>query len=89
MSRIKIVILLLLLCLPVILMADVVVDINSADHSTIAKHVKGVGDKKALEIVRYREKNGLFSSVDELVKVKGIGRKTVEANRKILTATQQ
>ncbi len=88
MSRIKIVILLLLLCFPVVLMADVVVDINSADHLTIAKHIKGVGDKKAAAIVRYREENGLFSSVDELVKVKGIGQMTVEANRKMLTAIQ-
>lgn len=79
----------LLLCMPLSLMAAVMVDINTADSAIIAKHVKGVGDKKAANIIRYREKHGLFSSVEDLVKVKGIGQKTVEINRKILTATQQ
>lgn len=88
MSLMKI-IFLLLLCMPLTLVAAVMVDINTADSAIIAKHVKGIGDKKAAEIVRYREQHGRFSSVEDLVKVKGIGQKTLEINREILTATQQ
>lgn len=57
------------------------VDINKADAATIAKELQGVGLSRAQAIVAYREKNGAFKSVDELRKVKGIGAKTLEANR--------
>ncbi len=57
------------------------VDINKADAATIAKELQGVGMSRAQAIVTYREKNGAFKSVDELRKVKGIGAKTLEANR--------
>jgi competence protein ComEA len=40
-----------------------------------------VGDSKAAAIVAYRTKNGAFKTADELAMVKGIGQKTVEANR--------
>ncbi len=89
MSRMKMFFILLLLWVPLTLAAAVTVDINTADSAIIAEHVKGIGDKKAAAIIRYREQHGLFSSVDDLTKVKGIGQKTVEINRKILTASQQ
>ncbi len=57
------------------------VDINSADAQTLATNIKGVGDKKAAEIIRYREKHGPFSSIDELENIKGIGPKLIEKNR--------
>ena len=49
------------------------VDINKADAVTLAKELKGVGPAKAKAIVEYRTKNGMFKSVDDLVKVEGIG----------------
>ena len=58
-----------------------VVDINSADAGTLAAAIVGIGDKKAASIVRYREANGPFASVDELARVKGIGSATIEKNR--------
>jgi len=57
------------------------VDINSADAVTLDKALKGVGPKTAQAIVDYRAKNGPFKTVDELTKVKGIGKVTVEKNR--------
>ena len=40
---------------------------------------------KAQAIIDYRESNGEFLTVDELTEVKGIGEKTLEKNRDILT----
>lgn len=57
------------------------VDINKADVATLSKELKGVGAAKAKAIVDYRTKNGSFKSVDELLKVKGIGEKLLEQNR--------
>ncbi len=60
-----------------------VVNINSATQKDFAS-LKGVGVKKASDIVSYRTKAKCFKSIDELAKVKGIGKKTVEKNRKNL-----
>lgn len=57
------------------------VNVNIADAETIAAELKGIGLSKARAIVEYREQHGAFETVDDLVKVKGIGSKTVEANR--------
>ena len=51
-------------------------DINKASAEQLTA-LPGVGSKKAGEIVKYRELNGNFKSVDELVNVKGIGVKMV------------
>lgn len=63
------------------------VDINTADAKSIAKVMKGVGIKKAEAIVAYRQKNGKFKSIEELSKVKGIGKKTVAKNRENIGVT--
>ena len=44
----------------------------------------GVGEAKAKAIVAYRETNGPFSSVDELLEVKGIGKAILDRNREKL-----
>ena len=51
-------------------------DINKADAAQLTS-LPGVGIKKAEEIIKYRELNGNFKNVDELVNVKGIGVKMV------------
>jgi competence protein ComEA len=51
-------------------------DINKASAEELTA-LPGVGMKKAVEIVKFRELNGNFKSVDELVNVKGIGVKMV------------
>ena len=61
------------------------VNINKADAVSIASALKGVGNARAQEIVRYREAYGPFSSVDELADVKGIGKSTLDENRARIT----
>lgn len=57
------------------------IDINTADATTLAAGLKGIGQSKANAIVAYRNEHGRFITVDDLVAVDGIGEKTVEANR--------
>lgn len=52
------------------------IDINKANAEQLTA-LPGVGIKKAGEIVKYRELNGNFKSINELVNVKGIGVKMV------------
>ena len=61
------------------------VNINTADAPTLAATLKGVGEARASEIVRYREAYGPFASVEELTEVKGIGQSTLDMNRKLIT----
>lgn len=61
------------------------VDINSADSQVLAERLENVGPVKAERIVEYREENGAFKSVDELVSVRGIGLATLEDNRDAIT----
>ena len=56
------------------------VNINSADATTLAANIKGIGTKKAEAIVAYRDQHGAFSRAEDLAKVRGIGKKTVEKN---------
>jgi competence protein ComEA len=61
------------------------VNINTADAQTLAANLKGVGETRALEIVRYREAYGPFASAEELTEVKGIGKSTLDMNRDVIT----
>lgn len=82
MSNIRSLVLLLavLLTAPLAVLAGPI-DINTADAETLASSIDGVGTQKAIAIIKYREANGPFSSVDDLVSVQGIGMKTVDRNR--------
>ncbi|RON63719.1 helix-hairpin-helix domain-containing protein [Pseudomonas fluorescens] len=60
------------------------VDLNGADAATLQKQLSGVGEAKAKAIVAYRETNGPFASVDELLEVKGIGKAILDRNREKL-----
>ena len=57
------------------------VNINSADVTTLAKELKGIGPARAQAIVAYRTQHGLFRTVDDLALVKGIGPSVIEKNR--------
>ncbi|KAE9643781.1 helix-hairpin-helix domain-containing protein [Pseudomonas sp. PB106] len=56
-------------------------DLNEADAATLQKELAGVGEAKAKAIVAYRETNGPFASVEELLEVKGIGKAILDRNR--------
>jgi competence protein ComEA len=62
-----------------------IINLNTADAATLAREMDGIGEAKARAIVEHRQRNGAFRSVDELALVKGVGGKTVEANRPRLT----
>lgn len=62
------------------------IDINTADAKSLTL-LKGIGEKRAEAIVKYREANGSFKSVEELDKVKGISKKVIEDNREHLTVS--
>lgn len=64
------------------------VDINTASAESLAVNIKGVGKKKAEAIIAYREAFGPFKAVDEIVKVKGIGQRLLEKNRKNMVISQ-
>ncbi len=61
------------------------VDINTADATTLAEAINGVGPSRAAAIIAYREANGPFQSVDELTAIRGIGPKLLERNREVLS----
>ena len=77
-------ILILLFTFPVLLYAGGSVNINTADKETLMS-VKGVGERRAEAIIRYREENGAFTSVDQLADIRGIGQSLVDSNRDTLT----
>ena len=62
-----------------------VVNINTASAEELAGAMEGVGESKAQAIVAYRKANGSFSSVNDLVNVKGIGEATVMKNKSRIT----
>ena len=51
------------------------VNINTADAAQLQK-LNGIGEKKAQQIISYRQENGQFKAIDELKQVSGIGDKT-------------
>jgi len=55
------------------------IDINNASANELV-NLKGVGEKRAASILAYRKQH-CFKSVDEITKIKGLGKKFLEKNR--------
>ncbi len=53
------------------------ININRADADMLMM-LDGIGEVIAGRIIEYREQNGAFDSLEELLEVKGIGEKTLE-----------
>ncbi len=69
-------------------MAASLVDLNTADASTLEK-LGGIGPKKAKAIIEHRTQHGPFKSVDDLRKVQGIGAETFQSLKVQVTASQE
>ena len=54
--------------------SDDIVNINTATAAELTT-LPGVGEATAAEIVRDREANGAFTSIEDLMRVSGIGEK--------------
>ncbi len=63
-------------------------DINLAEIWLIDP-LPGIGETLAQRIVDYRQKNGLFRNVDELLKVPGIGTTTYERIKGLITVADR
>ena len=53
------------------------ININNADQTQL-ETLNGIGSVKALKIIEYREKNGEFKIIEEIMNVSGIGEKTFD-----------
>ena len=60
------------------------ININTANLHQLWS-IDGIGETKARAIIKYREEQGDFASVDDLTNVSGIGEKTLEQIRKYIT----
>ena len=60
------------------------ININTAPAGELVK-LNGIGETKAAAIVQYRNENGGFKSIDEIIEVKGIGEKTLANIRDYIT----
>ena len=60
------------------------ININTANKSQL-ETLPGIGNVKAQSIISHREKNGPFRSIEELLNVNGIGEKTLDVIRELVT----
>jgi competence protein ComEA len=67
----------------VIAQEQVKININKATVDELC-NLKRIGPSYAQRIVDYREQNGPFQKPEDIMKVKGIGLKTFEANKEII-----
>ena len=63
-----------------------VVNINTATQAQL-ESLPGVGAKAAERILEYRQKNGQFKKVEDLMNVKGIGEKSFLKLKPMVTVT--
>lgn len=66
------------------LAADGKMNINTASAEEL-QNLTGIGEVKAQRIVTYRENNGPFERVEDLLNVEGIGPATLDAIRDFVT----
>ncbi len=53
------------------------ININSANLSELIS-LPGIGEKTAIEIINYRKANGAFNNINDLLKIKGIGKSKLD-----------
>ena len=60
------------------------ININQATLEQLVDNLKGVGAHKAQAIIDYRQQHGNFNSLNDLLKVNGIGATTLEQNKEFM-----
>ena len=60
------------------------INLNKATVEELSQ-LKGIGMKYAERIVQYRDENGPFKNVEDLLNVQGIGPKLLEKNKDLIT----
>jgi competence ComEA-like helix-hairpin-helix protein len=63
------------------------ININNANSEEL-QQVPGIGPATAEKILQMRKSYGAFKSVDDLLSIKGIGKKRLEKMRKYLTVSK-
>ncbi|MDB9733269.1 helix-hairpin-helix domain-containing protein [Porticoccaceae bacterium] len=66
------------------LLEPLAVNINTASAEEMAESLKGIGIKTAEAIVTFRNNEGLFTSPEAIMAVKGIGDFTFEVNKDVI-----
>lgn len=56
------------------------INLNTAELNTLVHSFKGIGEKRAEAIIKYRESHDGFKSVEELAEVSGLGQQFVNRN---------
>ncbi len=64
------------------------VNINKANAAAIQQNLVGIGPIKAEAIVRYRNQNGKFKSLDDLQNVTGLGPALIKKNKRYLSLSK-
>ena len=86
-SYITIGLLAFMLCLSLpgmVLAAEGTIDLNTATAKQL-EQLPGIGKEIAQRIVSYRKDIGAFKSVDELLRVKGIGKRKLAKVKELIT----
>ncbi len=65
---------------------ELIVNINTAGIDELCM-LPGIGESLASEIIRYREENGEFSKVEDIMNVSGIGEKKFEELRNLISVS--
>ncbi|WP_227396790.1 helix-hairpin-helix domain-containing protein [Jeotgalibacillus aurantiacus] len=60
------------------------VNLNTADQAEL-ETIPGVGPAKALAIIEFRESNGAFKEIEEIMNISGIGEKTFDKLKESIT----
>jgi competence protein ComEA len=64
--------------------ASALVNLNTATDSEL-QTLQGVGPAKAAAIIQYREENGLFNTIEEITNVSGIGDKSFDSLKDMIS----